>query len=417
MNASAEALFHAFSGPPVFSCNTTVPLDGIRGFRPEPSCGRGTASIIWNCLAVMIFAVWSTIHLNTRTLRSPLWYKTTTRRACALFWTPWRKLLGKKRNDYRSGTEFPGFTSRKALEAVTTILFPEAAVVVAVEECIAAHYIRYTTRKRHGWDKFTLSQAHLVAMGGVYLPALEIHEDFDQYVQSNNLQFDDFPLPADISRRAKKEWFDKILALFQGVWFLVNCISRYNHRYSLARLEFTAMNYLSYALVVFILRWRKPQELQDPFFLKKCDMDADLEFNMSVEQGQSSMDNESDSGFSAWYKRYRYIVFGLILLSLCITGSLSFGLRLPGVTHYTQSELWRMALAGIACIGLAPLPYVLYWGLKSQFWASYSIVLCGGYAALRLKWLVEAFLYFQKETPDVYYTAPSWTQYLGHVGS
>lgn len=110
-------------------------------------------------------------------------------------------------------------------------------------------------------------------MGGTILPRLEVHEDFDQYVLDNHLEFDTFPFPTDISRRAKKERFDKIIAFMQGFYFIVNCGVRYKHRYSLARLEFTTLNYLAYALVVSVFRFRKPQELEDPFFLKGSGMD------------------------------------------------------------------------------------------------------------------------------------------------
>lgn len=392
----------------LISCNTSVPINDSVGFHPESSCDRGTASIIWSCLTVMIFAFWSTFHLNTRTLPSKLWYKSRVQSTTLFVRNTRATITGKQKTTYQSDVKAPCFTTRKILEVIFTILFPDTGVVVAAEEYIVAFYIRKHTRQIPGWKDFGITQAHLVAMGGIILPGLDIKEDFDQYVILNELQFDAFPSRAEISRRTKKEYFDKIIACWQGIYFIANCALRYTHRYSIARLEFTALNYLTYAFVVSILRFRKPQELQDPFILKGLSRsDTEDEYILSTLSGLVEERGSPDSNFYTWYRSKRYFICIFIMVILAVTGSLNFLLRFPGITRHTQSFLWRMALAGMVCIGLIPFPVVLQLSvykspLVHRFWAGYVSTLCVMYAALRLYWLVDSFYHFRYATAAVY---------------
>ncbi|KAF1849040.1 uncharacterized protein K460DRAFT_364950 [Cucurbitaria berberidis CBS 394.84] len=407
----------------LISCKSVVPSNTTIGFHAESTCGRGTASIIWNCLTVMIFAVWSTIHLSTRTLHSPLWYKSLLQTGTYYFWSPWRRLLRKEADDYMSDVEFPNFTSRKILEAVITVLFPETGVVVAVEEVIVAWYIRRATSKVEGWESFSLKQAHLIAMGGILVPGLEATQDFDQLVLRRKMSFAIFPTHAQISRRAKKDYTDKAIALFQGVYFIGNCWMRYRHKYRLARLEFIALNYLIYAVLVSALRYSKPQELQDPFQSKWSHEGTDIDYLGGSGEGRGGV-ADLNSPFYIWYTRKRWHIFALILLALGTAGVLNFCYRI-GPTHETQSLLWRITFLGIVCISCLPLRQIAHErnalraekpGLLDRVADVYVGMCCLGYVALRLYLLVGAFLRFRVATADVYVTAPSWTQYLGHVG-
>lgn len=409
--------------PVLISCSTIVPANATIGFHAKPACGRWTVSIIWNCLVVMFFAVWSTIHLSTRTLHYPLWYKPILHSVSRYFWSPWRRLYRKKTNGYMGDEESPNFTSRKVFEAAVTVLFPETGLVVAVEEFILAWYIRRATRRVEGWGSFSLKQAHLVAMGGILLPNLQAAQDFDQLVLHSSMNFDDFPTHTQISHRAKKDYMDKIIAMFQGVYFMANCWERYHHTSNLARLEFITLNYLIYVLLVSLLRYSKPQELHDPFDSKWSIAEIDFDYPGSSVGVRGEVDPRSP--FYAWYLHRRLYIFGMILVTLAIAGALNFAYRL-GYTHRTQSLLWRITLAGIVCILFLPLRQIsrernLSRG-ESPGWLDkltgvFVWISCLAYIGVRLRLLVSPFYIFRWAEANDYATAPSWTQYLGHVGN
>lgn len=368
---------------------------------------------------VMVFAVWSTIHLNTRSLQSPLWYRPLLNAVSHHFWTPWRKVFHK--DEVEGEDEFPSFIVRKVLEAVITLLFPECAVAVAVEEAIVAWYIWRTTRKVKGWERFSLKQAHLVAMGGIKISGFNTPQDFDQLVLHNRLNFHTFPSYKKISLRAKKDYFDKAIAVFQGFYFIANCIARYLRAYDIELLEFLALNYIIYAVMLYALRVGKPQELIEPF---EIIWDAELINNYPGSNRQAGTAVDPDSPFHEWYTRKRWQILSLVVLTLAVTGVLNFSYRL-GANHNHADLLWQTTLAGIACISLFPLRRIvreqnvfkkdksgwLYWIAGLVFWIS-----CFAYAAWRIYLWISAFLEFKYAPARSYVTAPSWTQYLFQVG-
>lgn len=394
------------------------------GWAPEPNCGRGSASIIWSCVTVMAFATCSTIHLNTRTLRSSLWYTSLFQTGAYYFWWPWRKVLRRKTDKYIN-TEFPGFLPRKALLAIITLLFPEVGVCFAVEEFVIAWYIRRNTRKLPGWEKFTLQQAFLVLMGGLSLPELDRPEDFDQLVamNANTLHFSVFPSPDQISLRAKKDYTDKIIALSQGVYFVSNFTTRWIKRYGLSLLELVTLNYLVFAIIMFLLRYQKPQELQEPFeldYLEELEPLSDLE----------------DSAYQEWYAEQKAGIFLFLFCVLVLASALTF--VFPYSTRTLKSVL--MQSLGFAAILLIPANRILIELCKeyeigrregSKFviftsvtrktipWIGSVSCTIGSlyYMYTRVALLRWAFERMGDATAGIYATPASWTRYLGHIGA
>lgn len=394
----------------IVGCNATLPKTALVGFAPEPNCGRGTTGIIWSCVTVMVFSVWSTIHLNTRTLSFPLWYTPLLQKGTYFFWKPWRKLLRQKADEYYS-PEFPSFVVRKVLEAIITLLFPEIGVVVAVEEFVISWYIRRSTRRLPGWEKFSLKQAFLVLMGGVSLPELEAPQNFDQLVANNAhvLYFSTFPSHNQISLRVKKDYTDKIIAISQGVFFVSNFITRWRHSYGFALLELMALNYLVYAVIIFLLRYQKPQDLQEAFKLNLPELvDPD------------------ETPFQDWYYKSRPQIFSCIFAVLAAANALTF-VSPPGVRTV---PITLLTLGGFLIILKVPLDYFFLenlkaWRKRSTAWAEifcvvssiYGLIFSILFAIARGFTLYKAFSAFSIATAGIYATPPSWTQYLGHMGA
>jgi len=80
----------------------------------------------------------------------------------------------------------------------------------------------------------------------------------------------DFPTitKAEIEDRGKANWFAKSLVLIQTGWFIVQCIARASQHLPLAELEVVTLAYAILNLLVYILWWCKPQNVQFPVRVK-----------------------------------------------------------------------------------------------------------------------------------------------------
>lgn len=401
---------------PAIACsNTTFPKypslpDNVTvGFVAEPNCGRGTAGIIWSCLTVIVFSVWSTIHLNTKSYPSSVVFGSLLRKGSRLVWKPWKNLLQKK--DQESMTEFPGFFWRKVEEALITLLFPEIKVTVAAEEFVVACYIRKKTRKIRGWEKFTLKQAHLVLMGGVHLPQIKTPETFDRLVAENKglLDFDMFPTKDQISLRTKKDYFDKMIALFQGIYFISSCVARNKESYRFSLLERITFSYLVYALSIFLLQIRKPQELQEAFML-----------DLRRPPQTSHFDNVNPLK-ELWIRTLTII--GIFVLFVVIN-IISFvvppwNLDSPKDFSY-QTVIFYVCAGGFLLLWLMLLAIDLNrlgqrrlsWLIRGVYYVFGAIYIC-----VRCSILFLSFWSFRTAPAGIYTMPRSWTRYLGHIGT
>jgi len=106
--------------------------DAFRGFVGEPNCGRGTLSIVWNCLSTIFLSTWTTFHSD---------------------------VYGEN------------WLSERIQLLVLCIVVPEWAAAVALNRAVDTYYLRCKLRKPSGsfggWDRLTWKQSFLIGIDGV----------------------------------------------------------------------------------------------------------------------------------------------------------------------------------------------------------------------------------------------------------
>lgn len=245
------------------------------GFVPEPASGRGTASIIWSCLATMFFVVWTVLHIDYHPSLS-------------------RVMLG-----------------------VCAFFMPEAMPASAVKQLLEARRLQKRLRSIRGWDSWTLEQSFLVAKKGVkhkgssdLLTADRLVELAEQTRSQNGqgvIHIGMLPQKDDIDRRSKKSWLEKIIAGGQALWFIANIITRLAGGYQVTLLEVITISYACCGLIAMLAWFRCPQDLEDPF-------EVDL-------RGTGAMTGKGGVGSSVKGKLLDSCMPGLVILSLTmVTG-------------------------------------------------------------------------------------------------
>lgn len=314
-----------------------------------------------------------------------------------------------------------GPTVRKLCEALTILVFPEYAVLKAVEEYTIAQLIQHTTREVDGWEEFSLRQAHLIRMGGIDIPYIDRPEHFAHFVLQNArvIQYDQFPSDAQISLRAKRDFVDKVVALSQVIYFVSNMTVRSSQRYRISVLELVTINYIAYASITFLLRLKKPQELHEAFEL-------DLAELPSPSYSVNTQDIRRP-------RLERWIWVGMAL-ALVAANAIPFAILLGRQDFWigASEKSPEGSLTMISCVGVVSiLMFMLRRRLESHRWnldtylkmfsryICLFVLYCGAllYLAARVYLLFIVFRNFGYSPGGIYVTPPSWARYLGHVGS
>lgn len=313
-----------------------------------------------------------------------------------------------------------GPTPRKFLEALIILLFPEYSVLIAVEEFTVARYIQHRTREVNDWEEFSLRQAHLVRMGGIYIPQISSPEEFPTFVAQNShvMDFSRFPTDAQINLRAKRDILDKLVTLPQTLYFLCNIAIRNSRLYFVTNLEVLTLNYVCYAFITFLLRLGKPQELHEAF-------DLDLAELPSPTQPVGKDDSRRP-------RLEKWIWLGMIG-SIAIIGAIPF-IAFPQRRTFwflsenssSESNATFVALVGLAAI----LVFMSGRSIENRPWKEGNVfktvvwylgvvtMYLGGlvYATFRVYVVWVVFNDFKHVPDGVFLTPNFWSQYLPHVG-
>lgn len=233
---------------------------------PEPSwkaepMGRGSWSILLNCLLTLVLCVWTTIHID--------FVPNRTQRQLLLL---------------------------KVKYVVTAMLAPEVMMVVAGAEWINARRLRKDwceAMKEHNGieivpgsdeDTFGMAGAFLVCMGSVHLCALNRLPNLPTIVNADGYRL---LLKRDLSRmstidknaasnKTKTDALGKAIVCSQGIWMIVQCITRKASGLPVTLLELHIAIHVFCALIMYLLWWDKPQDIGEPFVLFDDFADAGL---------------------------------------------------------------------------------------------------------------------------------------------
>ncbi|KAK0515583.1 hypothetical protein JMJ35_001617 [Cladonia borealis] len=234
---------------------------------PDPE-NRGTWSLLYSCVFTLVLCVWTAIHLNV-----PSYHESQI--------SQW---------------------SRKLKWVLLAIIAPEIGVYTAFEQYLQAkELIRELAeisvkRGRKGCCRtdqseqesdpekaaskrrvFSLIHGYFAVMGGL---AVDV-SDIDDQLRSVTLTPAGLKLLAerghfievsddDIRDKSKADIFAKCLVILQVTWLAVQTISRKAAGYPLSPLEIHTLVHAACALVMYILWFRKPLDVQAPVIVSKA---------------------------------------------------------------------------------------------------------------------------------------------------
>lgn len=330
------------------------------GFVAEPGCGRGTASIVWSCLATVFFVVWATVHIDYR------------QRISRVMW------------------------------GISVFVMPEAMPAGALQQLLMARRLQKRLHGIRGWDSWTLEQSFLVVKNGVkdkesgeILTADRMTELAEKCLQKDRpgIHIDMLPHGDEIGRRSKQSWFEKIVAGGQAVWFGANVMSRVLGGYQVTLLEDMTMAYACCGLIAMAAWFRCPQDIEDPF-------EVDL-------RGLEVMTGECEGKSCDLQVLVDRCMSGHVILSLLIVTGVHLAAWQYPFPSAVEAWVWR------SC-ALATLPlgcFIVYFSKMNSL-----KVLCPLFALARLALWVVACTAFRR-MPVSAFDTPDWSKYWGHIGN
>lgn len=203
----------------------------VNGFVSEPD-GRGTFSIVWSCLAVLVLNTWTVLHLN---IPDPTW-------------TDSRKLL------------------HKGKWWIICTIVPDGVVVGAYNQWRCARSSVAEMKKLFPW--WTVAHGFYAEMGG-----LRVHDDATRtkYIfRASQLawlsQEGLITLPtiseSDIYDRSTAGGLGKSIACAQSAWFLFQTIARVAQTLPITTLELATLPFIGCTWLTYFFWWKKPVDME-----------------------------------------------------------------------------------------------------------------------------------------------------------
>jgi hypothetical protein len=200
-----------------------------RGWTPQPD-GRGTVDIIWQSVTTITLCCWTALCLNVPPPH----------------WGPWRRFY------------------QKFLMVGLGILGPEFIRQLAMGQWTSARR-SVADFRRSGYPQWTMAHAFLADMGGFVLrppdwadfplDARQVH----YLVTEGYVPYTDAGVDMDvIMDKNKGDGTVRFIAVFQILWFSINCIGRVIQGLAIATLELTTLGFIVCTLGTYCLWAHKP---------------------------------------------------------------------------------------------------------------------------------------------------------------
>lgn len=233
---------------PVLAASINEPsiISAEPAWKAEPT-GRGSLSIILNCLVTLLLCVWTTTHINF-VPNMPGWLE------CLI----------------------------NLVYVVAAMLAPEMMLGMAGIEWIKARELREkwceakNVKPGSKEDTFGMAGAYLVCMGGVAifptlvlpnLPTIVTDEGVSRLLLDDPRNLSDMIERRAASQKTKTDALGKTIVCVQGMWMVVQCISRKATGLPVTLLELHVALHVICALIIHIFWWDKPQNITEPLIL------------------------------------------------------------------------------------------------------------------------------------------------------
>ncbi|KAK3391838.1 hypothetical protein B0T20DRAFT_445492 [Sordaria brevicollis] len=219
----------------------------LTGFRLDSdTAGRGTLSIIYTCWTAIFLASWTSFHAKCH-----------------------------KPGDRSRKTTWRRFRDR----VIYTFFLPEVAAVWSVRDFLEAIWLcaRFLVYQRQfpGWHKFTMEQAFMCIMDGIYMKMPNSDElekvgprDLLWLVYTKQLEYSDYPSVDEIADKNKCEWTMKFISIVETMYFVVHVIARVVLHYPVSLLEDLAAAHVFCGIIAFSFWYFCPQGIEEPFIIK-----------------------------------------------------------------------------------------------------------------------------------------------------
>jgi hypothetical protein len=231
------------------------------GWVPDPS-GRGTLSLVISCIVTFTLCVWSALHLNVPAANST--------------------------------------SCRLALEKTKWVLYgifaPELVVATAASQYITVRWLKREIEKDAAYrksqksaesqgeafptDTWNITQCFYAAMGGcgANIPWMDdvnneaLHSVVITPAGIRLLSFVG-QLPkickSQIQDKSKADWMTKSIVCVQASWMVAQVAGRLIKGLPVSLLEINTCGHVACAIVLYLLWWSKPFDVQDPSILEE----------------------------------------------------------------------------------------------------------------------------------------------------
>ncbi|CAA7268758.1 unnamed protein product [Cyclocybe aegerita] len=149
---------------------------------------------------------------------------------------------------------------------IWAFIVPELYVLWALRQRIFARRIARELSE-HGW---TTTHGFFLLMGGfhlyegIYDVGVLSRKQFESLLMAGKIHFPSFTRE-DIQDKSKADALAKGLAMLQTTWFIAQCIARATQKLPLTEMEVVTLGLAVLNVIVYILWWEKPLDIQRPF--------------------------------------------------------------------------------------------------------------------------------------------------------
>ena len=419
------------------------------GFVANANDGRGTISLLLQCLSTIFLCVYTALHFDVPVRPLNVW---------AIF-------------------------VRKTIVVMIIVIAPELLPFIAFNDCYRARTLRKLCQENVGHD-LSMKQVHYLLAGGLQINASSEHHNraveieflvfVDQvglapsYSCKRHPKFYEFwnaviaSLPSDeaLDDKSKSDLVGKAFTCIQAGKSLVLIFGRLIYGLEVSLLEVTTAAYIVMALISYVFWFKKPyniatyQTLELPFCSDELLIDIEM-YNLSrlssrptehLERRGAREVNPSNLVSGSLYtgsmseediycvpdqgeSRRSNVISSTVLIVLCF---ILAGVHIAAWSYQYPSEaeawLWRTS-----CLLIGLLPLCLIYGQYVEHWVKNAppnpmtlwhqkisstclYTLYTTYPLARMFLMIEVFISLRSANPEIY-QQPDWTPYLGHIGA
>jgi len=285
------------------------------------------------------------------------------------------------------------------------LFVPEAVTVIYIGTFFRSWQLRNDLRKLNGWANFTLRQAFLIEMGGIRctpsinfrdLPAL-----IQQYPNEFESAFEQYPTDAMIDGRSKSDTMAKLIGTLQAASFAAGTLFRLADHSSLSLLEVLTAGYVLCGTVSALTCLKWPQDLHEAF---QITLPAPKEAKLEAAQQWANLSHNRDVTTARW-------TFAFLMLLMALFNAIHLAAWNYSFPSLGESIAWKVAVLIDLVVGLG-----FVWDMMKRDFGPVGLSLTLIYGICRMFIIIESFISL-RAAPEAIYQRPSWTAYIGHVGS